>query len=252
MVEIQCIEESKGQVISDRMEIKIQYSIQSNLTKEENEIQFVIGEGSVLPFIENFVINKRIGEKYQIITKGKEIFGEEGFGERIKSEEEVKIIIKILEGKEIKKPKAFEECIKEIIKTKEKGKEKITKKEYKEAIKIYQECAAELHNLIDDINYQKYNEEIKKQLLLIHSNMALCWLKLENWNETKQQSEEVLKFDPVNVKALYRIGVVLNKKEQYSLALNYLKKAMTLAEQDGLIRKEYNFAANNINKITKK
>ena len=39
---------------------------------------------------------------------------------------------------------------------------------------------------------------------------------------------------------MYRKGIVLNKKDQYKLALNYLKKALSLSPKDGLIIKEYN------------
>ena len=93
---------------------------------------------------------------------------------------------------------------------------------------------------------------MKNQLSLIHSNMALCYLKLDNLEEVEMECDEVLKFDENNVKAMYRKGVVLNKKQQYKLALNYLKKALSLSPKDGLIIKEYNFAIVKINELHKK
>ena len=230
----------------------VSYTLEINEVKEENEITFNVGAEQILPFLDNFVVEKHNHEKYEIETNASVIFGKEDHGDHIDDKNILKLTVEILDVKDGEIIKTYDEQMKEILEKKEQGKGFIQKQQYQNAIEIYQQCAANLHELLDNKEYTKKHEEVKNQLALIHSNMALCYLKLENWEEVEMECDEVLKFDENNIKALYRKGIVLNKKEEYKLALNYLKKALSLSPKDGLIIKEYNLTCSKINEKQKK
>ncbi|KAL7717464.1 peptidylprolyl isomerase [Entamoeba marina] len=235
------VQNGNGIFITNRQEVKIQYCIkQGENIEENNNVTFVVGKHEVLPAIEKHIIECQVSGKYQIVGSAASLFGKGGFGNRFNDSCEIVIEVDVLDAFDNNSEKSFESQIDNVKALKEEGKTHITKKQYREAIKVYEKCCGILHTMLDDDIYQGNNVDIRNHLALIHSNIALCYLKLEDYNNTKEQSDEVLKYDPQNAKAFYRIGIALNKKEQFSLALNYLKKSMEFMPDDGLIRREYN------------
>ncbi|ELP85662.1 fk506-binding protein, putative [Entamoeba invadens IP1] len=227
------------------------YVIQAEKMREEDTVRFDVGNGEVLSIIDEKVEGTFLEGKYEIEGSASEIFGKSLVKEKVGPNEKVTISFDVIEIGESVRLKTYDEQKEQVLKLKSRGKELIDTSSFEDAASVYESCCAILHTMLDDKRYQEHIEDIKKQLALIHSNLSLCFLKLDRLDETKEQSEEVLKFDKNNVKAFYRIGVVLNKKKSYPLALNYLKKALNLAKGDGLIQREYNVSANNIIRIAK-
>lgn len=67
--------------------------------------------------------------------------------------------------------------------------------------------------------------------------MALCYIKLEKYDNAFQSCNEALTLDPVNVKALFRRASVHHHRRKFDLALDDLKKAETLAPDDKAVKK---------------
>jgi Tfp pilus assembly protein PilF len=47
-------------------------------------------------------------------------------------------------------------------------------------------------------------KEVKAVKLSLYLNLALCYMKMDNWHQVQVNSEEALAIDPQNAKALFR------------------------------------------------
>lgn len=74
----------------------------------------------------------------------------------------------------------------------------------------------------------------------IKLNMALCYLKLEKFNDCVSTCDEIIVEDKTSVKALYRRGVANRERGEVVAGAVDLKLSMLLAEQkDQIINSEY-------------
>ncbi|XP_049556188.1 sperm-associated antigen 1 isoform X4 [Orcinus orca] len=99
----------------------------------------------------------------------------------------------------------------EMFKTlKEEGNQCVKDKNYKDALSKYSECL-------------KINKECA-----IYTNRALCYLKLGQFEEAKQDCDQVLQTDLGNVKACYRRALAYKGLKNYQKSLNDLHKVLLL------------------------
>lgn len=84
--------------------------------------------------------------------------------------------------------------------------------EYNIAIKLYSEAILAIRMLISEgiIDLETLNTEYLKQLILpCNLNMALCFLKINQYQKCVKMCDDALKIDEKNVKALLRKGKAL-------------------------------------------
>ncbi|KAM6216589.1 sperm-associated antigen 1 [Rhynchocyon petersi] len=93
---------------------------------------------------------------------------------------------------------------------KEEGNQFVKSKNYKDALTKYSECL-------------KINKECA-----IYTNRALCYLKLCQFEEAKQDCNEALRMDDANVKACYRRALAHKGLKNYQKSLNDLNKVLLL------------------------
>ncbi|XP_033698810.1 sperm-associated antigen 1 isoform X1 [Tursiops truncatus] len=99
----------------------------------------------------------------------------------------------------------------EMFKTlKEEGNQCVKDKNYKDALSKYSECL-------------KINKECA-----IYTNRALCYLKLGQFEEAKQDCDQALQIDLGNVKACYRRALAYKGLKNYQKSLNDLHKVLLL------------------------
>ena len=67
--------------------------------------------------------------------------------------------------------------------------------------------------------------------------MALCYIKLEKYDNAFQSCNEALALDPTNVKALFRRATVHQQRRKFDLVLEDLKKAEEIAPDDKAVKK---------------
>lgn len=75
---------------------------------------------------------------------------------------------------------------------------------------------------------EKSGETRKSLLLSSHLNMALCYLKLKEYNEAKSAATAAIALDPNNEKGLFRRGQALVYLGQPETAMNDFKKVLEL------------------------
>jgi len=83
------------------------------------------------------------------------------------------------------------------------------------------------------------NEEVLKLSLSLHLNLAMAALQLKDFEGVIQATEEVLKSQPENAKALYRRGLAYEAQGRIQPAASDMLKAAKLEPQNAGIRKKY-------------
>ncbi|XP_044101143.1 sperm-associated antigen 1 [Neovison vison] len=94
---------------------------------------------------------------------------------------------------------------------KEEGNQCVKDKNYKDALNKYSECL-----------------KINNKECAIYTNRALCYLKLCQFEEAKQDCDRALQIDDGNVKACYRRALAHKGLKDYQKSLNDLNKVLLL------------------------
>ncbi|XP_059021902.1 sperm-associated antigen 1 isoform X1 [Mustela lutreola] len=94
---------------------------------------------------------------------------------------------------------------------KEEGNQCVKDKNYKDALSKYSECL-----------------KINNKECAIYTNRALCYLKLCQFEEAKQDCDRALQIDDGNVKACYRRALAYKGLKDYQKSLNDLNKVLLL------------------------
>ncbi|XP_022358086.1 sperm-associated antigen 1 [Enhydra lutris kenyoni] len=94
---------------------------------------------------------------------------------------------------------------------KEEGNQCVKDKNYKDALSKYSECL-----------------KINNKECAIYTNRALCYLKLCQFEEAKQDCDRALQIDDGNVKACYRRALAHKGLKDYQKSLNDLNKVLLL------------------------
>ncbi|XP_054446038.1 sperm-associated antigen 1 [Pteronotus mesoamericanus] len=94
---------------------------------------------------------------------------------------------------------------------KEEGNQCVKDKNYKDALSKYSECL-----------------NINNKECAIYTNRALCYLKLCQFEEAKQDCDQALQIDNGNVKAYYRRALAHKGLKDYEKSLNDLNKVLLL------------------------
>ncbi|XP_052507805.1 sperm-associated antigen 1 [Budorcas taxicolor] len=94
---------------------------------------------------------------------------------------------------------------------KEEGNQCVKDKNYKDALSKYSECL-----------------KINNKECAIYTNRALCYLKLGQFEEAKQDCDQALQMDHGNVKACYRRALAHKGLKNYQKSLNDLNKVLLL------------------------
>ncbi|XP_036732180.2 sperm-associated antigen 1 [Manis pentadactyla] len=94
---------------------------------------------------------------------------------------------------------------------KEEGNQCVKDKNYKDALSKYSECL-----------------NINNKQCAIYTNRALCYLKLCQFEEAKQDCDQALQIDSKNVKACYRRALAHKGLKNYQKSLNDLHKVLLL------------------------
>lgn len=79
---------------------------------------------------------------------------------------------------------------------------------------------------------------IQLQLISTYSNMAACYLKLNNPDRAISSCDSILLMDAMNAKATYRKAKAFRLLSEFDKSYNLLKSAAKLAPQDKIIRGE--------------
>ncbi|CAD7941702.1 unnamed protein product [Amoebophrya sp. A120] len=85
------------------------------------------------------------------------------------------------------------------------------------------------------------NEEEKDVQAVLHSNIAICRLKMQDYSGTIEASDAALSVRPDNVKAIFRRGSAYMHQQQWKRAAADLRRALELDPKDAKCRTELTY-----------
>jgi len=118
-------------------------------------------------------------------------------------------------------PKA--DRMRKVMKHKETGTELFKGKNYLHAAKHYKDALTHCSKFFD--LSPEDEQEVRQVRLILHLNLAQCWVKLDNFDQVLKHANEVLAIDDSHPKALFRRAMVYEKKKEYDLAKQDLLRA---------------------------
>jgi len=118
---------------------------------------------------------------------------------------------------------------------KAKGNELLSKSP-KEAVDAYRKGIELLESTWDAS--QEEGPKVKALKLVLLSNICAGLIKLSQWDEVIKYGEEGLKYEPENVKLLYRVGRAYRSLSHWIKALDALEHAQELNPEDETIKGE--------------
>lgn len=89
--------------------------------------------------------------------------------------------------------------------------------------KQYLLAIAELNGILSIPDFDKYVEELN-----IHYHLADLYHETQQWQKEVEEFRVILQFNPDDINANHRLGIVLYRQHDYTGAKDYLLKAVTL------------------------
>ena len=129
---------------------------------------------------------------------------------------------------------------------KKEGNDLVKDQNWSEGIKRYNNALSHCKQFFDLSPEQM--DTLKAAKLSLHSNIAMCANKQEDWKTAIENCTKALEIEPANVKALFRRATALEKTSKFDEALADLAAAQEQAPEDKAIGK----ATARVNKSKKK
>nr|CAD7460451.1 unnamed protein product [Timema tahoe] len=177
---------------------------------EEREVTFPIGEGSeygICEGLERALEKFKKGEKSRIVLKSKYAFKELGRPEvNIPPHADVEYVVELKNFEKAKEGWSLDSDgkLEQAKFFKEKGTNYFKAEKYQLALKMYKKIITFLEH---ELGFEgEKNDERKALLLAAHLNLAMCYLKLTENLEARDQCDKALELDPNNIKGLFRRG----------------------------------------------
>ncbi|KAH9413220.1 FK506-binding protein 5 [Dermatophagoides pteronyssinus] len=196
-----------------------------NRVFETRQVTFYLGEGSeenLVPAIEIAVRKMKKDERCEIIVKPKYVWGDgqgnEEYGipndyQQLKYEINLKNFENLKEIDDMENSERIEQAL--LVKTK--GTKYFKESKYKLAIKQYKRVLQLIGT--ESENFEPELKEKAREILLAGNlNLAMCYLKVENFIEAQKNCDRALEIDPENEKGLFRRGQAFYGQKEYELA----------------------------------
>jgi len=169
--------------------------------------QFTIGQGQVIRGWDEGFASMKVGEKAILKIRSDYGYGKSGSPPKIPADANLLFEVELFGFKEKQKEKwelSPEEKIEKANELKQEGTEFFKSQKYDKAAAKYEEAAG---YAFDDEDGEIVPDDDKALLISCWSNAAMCYIKLKQWSEAIHASNEVIKVDENNLKALYRRGL---------------------------------------------
>lgn len=197
---------------------------------DREKLEFEIGDSSeknIIEGIETALVKMKKEEHCNLYIKASKAWGAEG-NELFKIPPNTDVIyeVKLLSFEKNKESWQlnWEEKIKQSELNKNKGTELFKRGKYELAIKKYSKVPEFLKDEVFDLEKDKENAD--KLQLAAYLNLAMCNLKLKNFNDAKDACNSALKFDPKNEKGLFRLGQAYTGMGEYDEAIKNFEQVV--------------------------
>ncbi|KAG9286194.1 hypothetical protein G9A89_014180 [Geosiphon pyriformis] len=213
---------------------------------------FQLGSGQVIRGLEEALNSMCVGEKAEVLIAAEYAFGSIGSPPLIPPHTEINYEIEILRCTD----EPLKHRLIKLKKLKEEGNQFFKKNEFQRAIELYKKSLRYIEeeatyysqnspdvvrqpNIKDQLKTptkKLINEEYRSLFVVLNSNTAACLLALQDFAKAEEFSREVLKQDPQNIKAIYRLGQALLGKNEFDKAIEQVNLGLQIASNDNTLR----------------
>jgi len=143
------------------------------------------------------------------------------------------------------------EKLREATRLKEEGNGLVQQKEYRKACKVYRRVFAYTNGLIskEDQAMAQYTAEkdlvsavdmknINELKAATYTNLALCYIRLAEFDRAAECASKALEVDPDNVKALVRFGTAATELRQWEKSKDAFVRALKLDPNNAAVKAE--------------
>ncbi|XP_068595821.1 FKBP prolyl isomerase 16 [Brachionichthys hirsutus] len=230
-----------GQEVTVKMQCVLE---DRTVVEKDNKLVFVTGEGDVNQALEECVLSVQKGEITLLLADAQYAYGLLGREPDIPAWAPLLYQLQLLDIREKPDPSTLPiaDRIRIGNQKRERGNAHFQRQEYCLASQAYR-IALDVLTIrgTDGQNGSvkaEEEEEVRDYRVKCLNNLAATQLKLEQYAEALQTSQEVLALEPHNVKALFRMGKLLSDKSEYKEAMELLKKALKLEPSTKVIHAE--------------
>uniref|UniRef100_A0A1I7XPL6 peptidylprolyl isomerase n=1 Tax=Heterorhabditis bacteriophora TaxID=37862 RepID=A0A1I7XPL6_HETBA len=193
-------------------------------------LTFITGFGMVIDAWELVVKLMCVGEKSAIRCSSRIAYGEKGLDDTIPPNQDQEYTIELLEIGQCPKYTLMneEELSEFVLMVKDRGNFYFNRKEYEKAIFVYKR-ASSIIEVPDDC------EPLRKLFSALHSNLAVCYSKLDDLEKVLECTEESLRLHSANTKALFRRAGAFAARKETERAIECLDRALLIDPSDSAI-----------------
>ncbi|TPX71669.1 hypothetical protein CcCBS67573_g06057 [Chytriomyces confervae] len=242
------LQEGNGDLVSPKSSVSVHYTgyLHPQGTKFDSSLdrgtplEFNVSEGCVIKGWDEGLLTMRVGEKCQLICEPDYAYGEEGNPPTIPPNATLMFEMELVSSKPLEDPVPVK--IKDASTAKATGNSQFSSADYKSATQSYKYGISRLEYSWGATPSEM--AEIKALKLSLNTNLAACCLKTKDLKEAIEACNSALELDPVNVKALFRMGQAHAGLAQFEKAEGVLKRALEISPKDtAIIHEIANLAA---------
>ena len=191
---------------------------------------FTLGQGQVIRGWDMGVATMKLGELCELECSAEYAYGEHGSPPKIPPNATLIFEVELLDYTE--KVEGDKERLGVAKKKKERGNEKMVKKEYASALVAYDKGldVLDMVSVSDREDVDEDEKEMRREAKTLKTTLKLnrcqCLLNLERYQDALEACNEVIRMDPRNVKAVYRRGLSRMHLGDYEQAETELSRSM--------------------------
>ncbi|GAB1605155.1 peptidyl-prolyl cis-trans isomerase FKBP8-like isoform X1 [Argonauta hians] len=214
---------------------------------DENEsITFILGDGDVIAGWDIVVALLGLNEVSEVTCDAKYAYGSQGRFPDIPGNTTITYELELLDKESGPNYSLIplDERLRYASVKKERGNYLFARNDFHGAINSYVKAIS----IIDQegmFEVTEKTQQIHAEKIKCFNNLAAAQLKIERYHEAIKSCEEVVKHDPSNVKALFRMGRAYAAEGETKDAITQMKKALKLEPETKIIHQE-------LSKLTKK
>jgi len=211
----------------------------SDIVKEEEEVEFNVGESEVLQALDLVLPLMSLGETSLVESESDFCYGEQGDGDRISGSCKLYLKVKLVSAREL--PPVPDIPLEERAmignEKRNRGNTWYTRGEFSQAIQCYRKAVEylddesidkEVEVPIDRFLLPKDLQELLLNRVKAYNNMAQAQMKMTAWDSALASIKQVLKIEPNNEKALFRKAKILQEKYRTEEAIGVLRRLTRL------------------------
>ncbi|KAI8140055.1 hypothetical protein BJV82DRAFT_520896 [Fennellomyces sp. T-0311] len=183
---------------------------------------FTLKNNQVIEAWELAIPTMKVGEVAEIICSHNYGYGEKGYPPLVPKKASLRFVVELLGAWE--GAGSARQRLEAAASKKQEGNDLFKKGSIEHALFAYRKAR---EYIIDLWNCEPEEmDECRELVIAIQGNIAMCYLKLREWNNAIEVCKKVLERDPSNIKAYYRIGQASIELVEFDEGLAFVQRGL--------------------------